>query len=62
MPKQRKNLPSNGRLGKTNKGVLLVQTANRIIGNSSDPVKLIGDLIQYQRLTAQMYRESVRRK
>ena len=62
MPKQRKNLPSNGRLGKTNKGVLLVQTANRIIGNSSDPVKLIGDLIQYQRLSAKMYRESVRRK
>jgi len=58
----KKNLPSNGRLSKTNKGVLLVETANRIIGNSSDPVKLIGDLIQYQRLSAKMYRENMGRK
>ena len=62
MAKNKKNLPSNGRLGKTNKGVLLVETANRIIGNSSDPVKLIGDLIEYQRLSMKMYRENQRVK
>ena len=62
MPEKQKNSPSEGELGKTNKGVLLVQTANRIIGNSSDPVKLIGDLIQYQRLSAKMYRENQRRR
>lgn len=60
--KSRKNLPQKGRLGQTNKGVLLVNTANRIIGNSSDPVKLIGDLIQYQRISAKMYRENLRRR
>ena len=46
----KKNLPSNGRLGDLKKGELLVKTAKDIIGNSSDPVKLIGDLIQYQRV------------
>ena len=62
MDKKKKSLPAKDRLNQTNKGVLLVQTANRIIENDFDPVKLIGDLIQYHRLTAQMYRESVRRK
>ena len=60
--KKQENPPTTGRLGKTNNGVLLVETANRIIGNSSDPVKLIGDLIQYQRLSAKMYRENLGRK
>ena len=62
MPKNKKNLPSNGRLGNLKKGELLVKTAKSIIGNSSDPVKLIGDLIQYQRLSAKMYRENQRVK
>ena len=62
MPKTKKSSPSEGRLGKINKGELLVNTAKDIISHESDPVKLIGDLIQYQRLSAKMYRESVGRK
>jgi len=60
--KKQKNLPQKGRLGKTKKGVQLVNISKDIIGNSSDPVKLLGDLIQYQRLVAKMYRENTRVK
>ena len=61
--KNKKNLPSTGRLGKTSHtSDMLVNTAKDIISHESDPVKLIGDLIQYQRLSAKMYRENTRVK
>ena len=60
--KKQKNPPIQGRLGQTNKGVLLVKTAKDIVGNSNDPVKLVGDLMQYQRLSAKMYQENLRRR
>lgn len=62
MAKKKKNLPSTGRLGKTNKGEMLVKIANNIISDSTDPVKIIGELIKYQRLSAKMYRENARVK
>ena len=59
---QKKNSPSTGKLGKTNKGDMLVDIANDIISNSTDPVKVIGDLIKYHKLSAQMYIENLRRQ
>ena len=61
MTKQ-KNPPTEGRLGKTNKGELLVKIANDIINHSTDPVKVIGDLIIYHKLTMKMYQENLRRQ
>ncbi len=57
--KTKKNLPCNGRL-KEKKS--LVSVAESIIGNSSDPVKLIADLIRYQRISAKMYRDNLKVK
>ncbi len=57
---QKQNPPKKGRLGsKTNKGDMLVEIANDIIGNSTDPVKVIGDLIKLQRLSLKMYKENL---
>lgn len=59
---KKKKSPTSGEVRLDKKSVQLVNTANRIIGNSSDPVKLIGDLIQYHRLSAKMYRQNARVK
>ena len=47
----KKNLPSTGRLGKTKHiSDMLKSEDTHIIGENSDPVKIIGDLIGYQRV------------
>ena len=59
---KKKKSPTSGEVRLMKKGVQLVNTAKDIISHESDPVKLIGDLIEYHRLSAKMYRENQRRK
>jgi len=58
----KKSSPSEGKLGKTKHTSDMLKLDTHIIGNSFDPVKIIADLIQYQRLSAKMYRENLGRK
>lgn len=60
--KTKKNLPSTGRLGKTVLTSDMLKLDTHIIKSVFDPVKIIADLIQYQRISAQMYRENARVK
>ena len=63
MTKAKKSLPLKGKLGKTSDtSDMLKSEDTHIIRNSFDPVKLIGDLIEYQRISAKMYRENMRRQ
>jgi len=56
---KKKKSPTSGEVRLMKKGVQLVNTAKDIISHESDPVKLIGDLIEYQRLSMKMYRENL---
>ena len=62
MKPKKKKACQDSRLGKTNKGDMLVKIANDIINHSTDPVKVIGDLIIYHKLTVKMYQENLRRQ
>ena len=63
MPKTKKNPPNKGRLGKTkHTSDMLKSEDTHIIGNFSDPVKLITAQIRYQMIVEKMYREKARMK
>ena len=50
MIKTKQSSPDKGKLGKHTSDMLKRNTDTHIIGSAFDPVKIIGDLIQYQRV------------
>jgi len=62
MAKAKQSPSSNDGLGTKQNGELLLDAAKIIIGNTTDPVKLITAQIQYCRLIEKMYRNHRRIK
>ena len=52
--KTKKSPPNKGRLGKTKHTSDMLKLDTHIIGNFFDPVKIIADLIQYQRVAIKL--------
>jgi len=59
MIKTKQSLPSNGKFGKTKHTSDMLKSDTHIIGSIFDPVKIIGDLIQCQRLSVKAYQENL---